>query len=159
MHRLPPPPPASFPVLSIHPLPRKPSCLSQDLEAEQEILETILPLARLGSSVTLVDGRTSALLGEFPTVQEGIREGVGYGITEGGVGGERCSSRGRYVVVDLSGKVEAVLPSQVWIEFDFFYISVCSVMLFVVVFFMFYPVMKRCPMHVCVCVCGQSRRF
>ncbi|CAM9848447.1 unnamed protein product [Ascophyllum nodosum] len=85
---------------------------AQDLEAEQEILETILPLARLGSSVTLVDGRTSALLGEFPTVQEGIREGVGYGITEGGVGGERCSSRGRYVVVDLSGKVEAVLPSQ-----------------------------------------------
>lgn len=37
----------------------------QDLEAEQEVVETILPLARLGSSITLTDGRTSALLGEM----------------------------------------------------------------------------------------------
>ena len=38
---------------------------SQVLEAEQEVVETILPLARLGSSITLTDGRTSALLGEM----------------------------------------------------------------------------------------------
>lgn len=38
---------------------------NQDLEAEQEVVETILPLARLGSSITLTDGRTSALLGEM----------------------------------------------------------------------------------------------
>lgn len=35
------------------------------------------------------------------------------GVSEGGAGGERCSSAGRYLVLDRSGKVEAVLPSQV----------------------------------------------
>lgn len=35
------------------------------------------------------------------------------GLSEGGAGGERCSSTGRYLVLDRSGKVEAVLPCQV----------------------------------------------
>lgn len=39
--------------------------LSQDLETEQEVVQTILPYARLGSGITLTDGRSSALLGEM----------------------------------------------------------------------------------------------
>lgn len=80
-------------------------------------METILPLARLGSGIILVDGRTSALLGEFQGVEEGNSDGdgppEGSEVTEGGVGGERCSSRGRYVILDRAGNVEAVLPCQV----------------------------------------------
>lgn len=61
-----------------------------------------------------MDGRTSALLGEFQNVEEGNSKGAGPSeVTEGGVGGERCSTRGRYVVVDRAGTVEAVLPCQV----------------------------------------------
>lgn len=81
------------------------------------MVQTILPLARLGSGIILVDGRTSALLGEFQGVEEGNSEGAVPSevseVTEGGVGGERCSSHGRYVVVDRAGTVEAVLPCQV----------------------------------------------
>ncbi|CAM9657609.1 unnamed protein product, partial [Ectocarpus sp. 13 AM-2016] len=88
---------------------------AQDLEAEQEVVETILPLARLGSAITLTDGRTSALLGEMTpvgtTAQLLDRQSDG-GVSEGGAGGERCSSAGRYLILDRSGKVEAVLPSQ-----------------------------------------------
>ncbi|CAM9125924.1 unnamed protein product, partial [Hapterophycus canaliculatus] len=36
----------------------------------------------------------------------------GGGVSEGGAGGERCSPMGRYLILDRSGKVEAVLPSQ-----------------------------------------------
>ncbi|CAB1119197.1 unnamed protein product [Ectocarpus sp. CCAP 1310/34] len=89
---------------------------AQDREAEQEVVETILPLARLGSAITLTDGRTSALLGEMApagaTAQLLDCQSSDGGVSEGGAGGERCSSTGRYLILDRSGKVEAVLPSQ-----------------------------------------------
>lgn len=76
--------------------------------------ETILPLARLGSGITLDDGRTSALLGEFPVGLESSKGGDGSQVDgpegqEGGMGGERCSSSARYLVLDRMGCVEAVL--------------------------------------------------
>ncbi|CAN0007223.1 unnamed protein product [Pylaiella littoralis] len=89
---------------------------AQDREAEQEVVETILPLARLGSGITLRDGRTSALLGEMTPAAAAaaqlVKRHSDGGVSEGGAGGERCSSAGRYLVLDRSGKVEAVLPSQ-----------------------------------------------
>lgn len=63
----------------------------QDRSSEQQVLETILPMARLGTGVKLTDGRTAALLGEYPKMWN-VPAGQAGGT--GGVGGNAVSESG-----------------------------------------------------------------
>lgn len=59
------------------------------------MVETILPLARLGSGITLFDGRIAALIGEFPAAFDGEKDGGGRGDDAGArsdAGGRSISS-------------------------------------------------------------------